>query len=232
MKLKPPKQYQQGWTEFFKLKFKLTRDVLIPRPETELLVEEVIIRNPKTVLEIGTGSGCIAVSIAKNLPDSKIIATDISEKALLVAKLNSKTNKVEDQIIFIQSDLINFVPLVKQEDQDNKVTYVRNFVRLPDIIVANLPYIPTSRLMFIDPMVKDFEPRIALDGGQDGFEIYRKLFAQMKEKKFYPKMLVAEIDYIQAELAIDEALKYFPEATAYVKKDLSKTDRILVIKFK
>src|SRR3989344_4016436 len=205
-----PKQYQQGWTEFYKLKFKLTPDVLIPRPETELLVDAVLaLYHPKTfmsssgstrgsnnkmdsrlrgndqvvVLDLGTGSGCIAISIAKNNPKIKIIATDVSKKALKVAEENAKTHKVENQIIFLEADLL----------PDFKIS--------PDIIVTNLPYIPTQRLKYIDPVVTDFEPRVALDGGEDGFELYRKLFQQLalhlKGGKL--KYLFGEIDYTHGE---------------------------------
>ena len=221
-----PKQYTQGYCEFYKLKFYLTPDVLIPRPETELLVDEVIgfakliTHNSSriTILDIGTGSGCIAISLAKNLPNAKIIALDISEKALKVAEKNATFHKVESKILFLNSDLLSFVTS-------------NNRLKTPDIIVANLPYIPTSKLMLIDPMVRDFEPKIALDGGRDGFELYRKLFTQMKEKNFFPKYLVAEIDEDQGELALQEAKIYFPDANVEIKKDLAKKDRILIIRF-
>lgn len=213
--LQPPKQYQQGWTEFYKLKFKLTSDVLIPRPETELLVEEVLNYNPKTILDLGTGSGCIAISIAKNSPQSKIIATDVSEKALNIAKQNAKLHRVEGQIIFLKSNLLEFIS---------------EKAKAPDVIVANLPYIPTHRLLLIDPMVTEFEPKVALDGGLDGFELYRKLFSQMKEKNFIPKILLIEIDSSHSDLAIREAHKFFPNSKASIKKDLTYSDRILMIK--
>ncbi|MBI2022555.1 peptide chain release factor N(5)-glutamine methyltransferase [Candidatus Daviesbacteria bacterium] len=219
----PPVQYQRGWCEFYKLKFKLTPDVLIPRPETELLVDEVIKIKPNTILDIGTGSGCVAISIAKNLPNAKIIATDISPKALGVAKSNAKFHHVEDKIIFLEADLLP------------------DFKQSPDVIVTNLPYIPTARLMYIDPMVTEFEPRVALDGGQDGFELYRKLFQQISEmrkgvKLNHPeggklKYLIGEIDYTHGELAVQEALKYFPNAEVEVTKDLAHLQRILKIKF-
>ncbi|MBI2011774.1 peptide chain release factor N(5)-glutamine methyltransferase [Candidatus Daviesbacteria bacterium] len=233
-----PKQYQQGWTEWYKLRFKLTPDVLVPRPETELLVDEVLHLSSSnliggsntlvdsrfrgndllTILDIGTGAGCIAISIAKSLPEARIIATDISPKALEVAMKNAKFHNVEDQIIFLQSDLLlAFNP--------------RGFHTKPDIIVANLPYIPTARLLLIDPMVSEQEPRVALDGGKDGFEVYRRLFAQMRDKNFFPKYLIAEIDEDQGEIALLEAKKYFPSCSWEVKKDLAKKDRILLIKF-
>lgn len=216
-----PKQYQQGYTEFYKLKFYLTPDVLIPRPETELLVDEVlqlsINSDQLTVIDIGTGSGCIAISIAKNLPNAKIIATDVSAKALEVARKNAKFHKVEDQIIFLQGNLLSWL-------------HTRG-VNLPDVIVTNLPYIPTARLLYIDPMVVDFEPKVALDGGIDGFGLYRLLFAQMKEKNLVPKLFLGEIDYTQAELAVQEVLRFFPKSQPEVKLDLAKKQRILKISF-
>lgn len=241
MKAPQPKQYQQGWTEFFKLKFFLTSEVLIPRPETELLVEEVIkkVKSEKckgqsqmqkdlslsthhsalTILDLGTGSGCIAISIAKNLPNVKIFAIDISKNALQVAEKNAKFHKVEKQVLFLESDLLAFQPGVVKS-------------KSPDIIVTNLPYIPTSRLMYIDPMVSEWEPKIALDGGKDGFDLYRKLFTQMNEKKFYPKILIAEIDEVHGETARLEAKNYFPNAKSVeVKKDLTNRDRILKINY-
>src|SRR3989344_7607 len=108
-----PKQYIKGWVEFYKLKFKATPDVLIPRPETELLVDEVInfLRTTNyeltTILDIGTGTGNIAISIAKNVPNVKIIGMDISEKALKVARQNAKLHGVEDKIEFMQSNLLD-----------------------------------------------------------------------------------------------------------------------------
>ena len=216
-KTQAPKQYQQGWTEFYKLKFHLTRDVLIPRPETELLVDEALKlakeRDNLTVLDLGTGSGCVAISIAKNAKNTKIIATDISKEALNVAEKNAKFHRVENQIIFLEVDLL----------PDLKIA--------PDVIVTNLPYIPTARLMYIDPMVTEFEPRVALDGGQDGFELYRKLLSQMKEKNIIPEYFFGEIDYTHGELAVQETLRYFPKAEVDVVKDLAHLQRILKIKF-
>lgn len=225
-----PLQYQRGYCEFYKLKFRLTPDVLIPRPESELLVDEVLakIKNLEavTVVDIGTGSGNIAVSIAKNLASlashlggvrTKIFATDISEKALAVARLNAKLNGVEDKIFFVQSDLLEFLnPSMMPETN-----------RL--ILVSNLPYIPTGRILYLDPLVTEFEPRIALDGGKDGFELYRRLFSQMVEKKIIPEYLIAEIDYTHADIAIHEATMHFPRCSAEVKLDLCKKQRILLV---
>ncbi len=150
-----PKQYIQGWVEFFKLRFKVTPDVLIPRPETELLVDEVLnflgnevtassaytlYSKPFTLIDLGTGSGNIAISIAKNLPPTqtiKIIATDVSTKALKVAVQNAKLHGVENKITFIKSNLITNVP--RSEDIC--------------VIVTNLPYIPSARIPYLDSSV-------------------------------------------------------------------------------
>jgi release factor glutamine methyltransferase len=219
-----PKQYQQGWTEFYKLKFLVTEDTLIPRPETELLIDEILkitkqtindktIDHLTTIMDIGTGSGCIAISIAKNLPGIKILATDISERALDVARKNARFHKVDNKIFFQKRDLL----------ADMRIA--------PDVIVTNLPYIPTARLLHIDPMVSDWEPKVALDGGKDGFELYRKLFHQIKNNNLYPKYLIGEIDYTQAEITTQETKKIFPNAKVEIKQDLAKQQRYFIIKF-
>ncbi len=228
-----PSQYIRGWVEFYKLKFKVTTDVLIPRPETELLVDEVLnflgnevtassaytlYPNPYTLIDIGTGAANIAISIAKNAPNVKIIATDISEKALKVAKQNAKLHGVEDRIEFIESNLLS------------ALNYTLNPSPYPLIIVTNLPYIPSARIPYLDPSVKDFEPHIALDGGEDGFGLYRELFSQIKEKDIKFKLLLGEIDYTHGELAVNEALNFFPNAQVEVKTDLAHKQRILKIK--
>lgn len=257
-----PYQYTKGWVEFYKLRFKVTPDVLIPRPETELLVDEVLsfisklpatnYQLPITILDLGTGSGNIAISLAKNLHKQlptrqvgiRIIATDISQKALKVAKQNAKLHGVENKITFLQSDLLSVFchpdpPAGGEGSQDSSRDF--SLITRNDnlIIVTNLPYIPSARIPYLDYSVKDFEPHVALDGGEDGFELYRKLFRQIKEKGWKPKLIVCEIDYTHAEIAIGEAQKlvvskvepYFPEAEIEVKTDLAKKQRILVIKF-
>lgn len=206
-----PSQYIKGWVEFYKLKFKVTPDVLIPRPETELLVDEILKLKPKTVLDIGTGAGNIAIAIAKNLPNTKIIASDISKRALKIAKINVRLHKVQN-IKFMISDLL------------------KNIVEPVDVIVTNLPYIPSARIPYLDSSVRDFEPQVALDGGKDGFELYRKLFFQIKEKSWKPKLLIAEIDYTHGELAVNEALKFFPKAEVEIKTDLAHKQRILLLR--
>lgn len=242
----PSKQYQQGWVEFYKLKFKVTPDVLIPRPETELLVDEVlkcikyyvssIMGKNILVLDVGTGSGNIAISVAKNAPNVKVIATDVSNSALKVAQSNAKLHGVDKRIRFIQSNLLA-EPII----HNTKYTIL--------IIVTNLPYIPSARIPYLDSSVKNFEPLVALDGGEDGFELYRKLFQQIKQLSnpvskiallksnlqtgivgSKLRLIIGEIDYTHGELAINEAQKYFPEAKVEVKTDLAHKQRILLIR--
>lgn len=215
-----PLQYLKGYGEFYKLKFKVTSDVLIPRPETELLVDEVLkfLRScPNqvlTVLDVGTGSGCIAISIAKNYPNCRIIATDISHQALKTARQNAKFHRVENQIRFLQSDLLSDIP----------PGHI-------DIVVANLPYIPSYRIPYLDSSVKDFEPHIALDGGADGFDLYRKLFRQIRNYQLSPELIIAEIDYTQDQTSLGEAGRYFPQSKVKVWLDLYHRQRILSLRF-
>lgn len=228
IKAEKPIQYMRGYCEFYKLKFFLTPDSLIPRPETELLVDEILKLKPDTLLDLGTGSGNIAIAVAKNLPKIRILATDISEEALKVARNNSLFHKTNDRIIFEIRDMLE------------------GMQKAPDIIVTNLPYIPTARLLYIDPMVTEWEPRVALDGGIDGFELYRKLFAQMSKLfasqnaqkksclpagKVYPKYLIGEIDYSHADFVLEESRRFFPNAQVEVKHDLAKKQRYFIISF-
>ncbi len=210
-----PSQYIKGWVEFYKLRFKVTPDVLIPRPETELLVDEILsfARSSLlrlTILDLGTGAGNIAISIAENIPSIKIIAADVSKKALKIAQKNAKFHGISN-IDFIVSDLLS------------------NIKTEPDIIVTNLPYIPSARIPTLDSSVKDYEPHIALDGGEDGFDLYRKLFRQINKKGWKPKLIVGEIDYTHGDIAYTEAKKYFPDAKVEVKLDLAQNIRILII---
>lgn len=261
----PPVQYQRGFAEFYKLKFFVDKRVLIPRPETEILVDQVIRANPTNVLEIGTGSGCIAVSIAKNLPECKITAVDISKDALTVAKKNAKLQGVQGQLQFIESNLLSFIPAIQNLSsvipsgaEESLITdsNQREMIEIPptshmlrgtsrharddkkgntpihfDWIVANLPYIPSSRISSLDSSVKDFEPHLALDGGEDGFDLYRKLFIQMIQKNIYPLYFLGEIDITHEEIAKKEAEKFFPRAKVEIKKDLTKRPRFIVIQF-
>lgn len=194
-----PEAYQKGFIYFCDLKINVNKNVLIPRIETEKivdLVKEFVNKNNiknVQIIDVGTGSGCISIALAKNLTDAKITAIDISNEALEVAVQNSSTNKVNNQIEFVQNDLLN------------------NYYKAADIIVSNLPYIPSDYIKQLEESVKNYEPILALDGGKDGFDLYRRLFTQIIENKTNPKLIIIEIDDTQNELAVSESKKYFPD---------------------
>ena len=211
-----PLQHITNMQEFMKLNFYVSQDVLIPRPDTEILVEEVIniakkIR-AKKILDLCTGSGAIAVSLAKYIEDSQITATDISEKALRVAKLNAKNNEVEDKITFLKSDLFKEIPKEKY-----------------DIIVSNPPYIRKEEIERLDREVKK-EPHIALDGGEDGLDFYRKIIHNSEEYLKFNGYLCLEIGYDQKIDVIELIENEEKYKDTYSKKDLYGNDRIVITK--
>jgi len=159
-----PVAYLVGHREFYSLSFAVSPDVLIPRPETETLVMEALrllkpLASPR-ILDIGTGSGCIAVTIAKQHKSAQVTAIDVSPKALAIARGNAEQNAVADRVTFVEGDM--FAPLALQSF---------------DLIASNPPYIAHAEFPTLDPGVRDFEPRSALDGGPDGLEFYRRLAA-------------------------------------------------------
>lgn len=168
-----PIHYIIGHREFMGLDFYVDENVLIPRPDTEVLVEYVIKYGKDKdsdclkILDIGTGSGAIAISLAKYIEKARITAVDVDNSALLVAKKNGIIHGVEDRIDFIQGDL--FTPLINS--QRNHKGYSTEF----DIMVSNPPYIPRRDIEGLDSQVKDYEPLKALDGGWDGLDFYRRL---------------------------------------------------------
>jgi release factor glutamine methyltransferase len=162
-----PAAYILGRREFWHLEFEVTPDTLIPRPETELIVEEVLARaleGPLRLADVCTGSGCLAVAIAHARPDVRIVATDLSVAALAVAARNAAAHGVADHITFRQADLMTGV--------DGPF----------DIIVSNPPYVASTDVDGAQPEVRDFEPRLALDGGADGLELARRLVPQVAER--------------------------------------------------
>ncbi len=161
-----PLQYLLGETEFFGLRLRVDRRVFIPRPETEVLVETILTRvqNRKVkidILELGTGSGNIAVSLAKHLPGARIVTVDISEGALTVAKQNVLRHGVAEQILFLQADMVDFLA-------------GRSGYLFYDCVVSNPPYIPSGQLSAL-PVDVQHEPRLSLDGGEDGLRFYHPL---------------------------------------------------------
>jgi release factor glutamine methyltransferase len=215
-----PEAYVTGKAFFCDLEFIVNENVLIPRIETENLVDIVVnyIKENKLenntdlkILDIGTGSGCIAITLATKLSNIHVDAIDISPKALAVAKENAVKNRVGDRVKFIENNLLE------------------NITQHYDIIVSNLPYIPTKRIPILENSVKNFEPTLALDGGEDGFELYRKLFKQIIENNIKPDFIAIEFDDEHNEIAKIEANKYFNNHDIKVEKDLFKYDRFLTI---
>ena len=176
-----PIQYILAKTEFMGLEFKVAPDVFIPRPETEILVETSLkyAKGLKNILDLGTGSGCIAISLAKNLAQAQIFASDISNKALSVAKENARLNKVD--ISFFQSDLLETI--------DYRLSTI-------DLIISNPPYVASEDIDKLQPEIS-YEPLIALDGGSDGLGFYRRV---IKEAPNYLKaggLLIMEMGFKQ-----------------------------------
>lgn len=219
-----PVQYITGEVEFRGLMFKVNRAVLIPRPETELLVEEAINSIKKrdamgmgkdvTVLDLCTGSGCIAISIAKELPYCRVYAVDISEGAIEIARENAERYGVEERVIFLAGDLFEAIePL----GLDGEI----------DLVISNPPYVSKKEMKGLPPEIKEYEPLQALDGGKDGLDFYRRI---VDETPFYlsdDRLLIMEIGYGQAE-SIKELLKREGDFTEIeIKKDLAGIERII-----
>lgn len=163
-----PLQYILGEWEFMSLPFKVNENVLIPRADTETLIEAVLKqKNAKTVLDLCTGSGCIAIALAHYNKNISCTGIDISEKALFVANENTKLNAVDDRVQFIKADVLSGFNGICEE---NSI----------DIIVSNPPYISKNDIMKLQKEVKDFEPILALEGGKDGFEFYNKIIPLWK----------------------------------------------------
>ena len=211
-----PLQHITHQQEFMKLMFYVDENVLIPRPDTEILVEEVIELaksiNAKKILDLCTGSGAIAVSLAKYIEGSQITATDISRKALSIAKLNATNNNVEDKITFVSSDLFQNISEEKY-----------------DIIVSNPPYIKRKVIKTLDKEVKK-EQIIALDGGNDGLDFYKKIIGNAYQYLKYKGYLCLEIGYDQKDEVIDLINKEEKYIDTYSKKDLFDNDRIVITK--
>ena len=203
-----PLQYIIGETEFMGLKFKVNSNVLIPRQDTETLVEEAlkVVTPGMHVLDLCTGSGCIIVSILHNVPQAEGTATDISKQALLVAKENAKQNGV--QVNFERSDLFDAVTGVF------------------DVIVSNPPYIPSGEVPKLMPEVRSFEPMEALDGREDGLYFYRKIIASCPEYLKPGGRVLFEIGYDQGR-AVSGLLEEAGFGEIRIVKDLAGNDRVV-----
>lgn len=203
-----PLQYIIGEQEFMGLRFKVNSNVLIPRQDTETLVEQVlkIVKPGMKVLDLCTGSGCVLISVLKNAPELTGMGSDISKTALLVAKENAKLHEVDAE--WVRSDLFD------------------NITETFDVIMANPPYIPTGEILSLMPEVRDFEPENALDGGADGLDFYRKITGQVKDYLNPGGYVYMEIGYDQGE-TVSELMRNAEFTEVEVIKDLARNDRVV-----
>lgn len=224
-----PIAYLTGHREFFGLDFKVNRHVLIPRPETELLVEEALQRvtsshqNPITsIIDIGTGSGAIIVSLCTTLlsapikPLPRMVATDLSRAALRIARHNATHHTVSDYITFLRGNLLE---------------PVQDLLTTQSLVIANLPYLTRDEIA--EPSIR-FEPRSALFGGADGLDIYRTFFMQLKniliaKPQQTPATIVLEIGSEQGEVIASLVRGQLPGYTCVIKKDYCGLDRVVIL---
>jgi len=214
-----PLQYITGHQEFFGLDFLVTPDVLIPRPETELIVEAVLERAKDAealLIDVGTGSGCLAVTLAVHLPRARVLALDISEAALAVARRNARRHGVHARIEFLASDLFSALEAMPQPPR-------------ADFIVANPPYISEAELPTLPREVRDHEPRVALIAGPDAASVQRRLFAEGPKFLKPGGYLICEMGYGQYP-----SLHAILDAEVWdlieVKRDLQGIERTLVLR--
>ncbi len=221
-----PIAYLTGTAHFYTLEFAVTRDVLIPRPDTETLVENVMqtvrhqpgLEAPR-VLDLCTGSGCIAVAVAKHLKSATVLATDVSERAAAVARGNAERLAVADRVAVAVGDL--FDPLKHTVD-------ARPF----DLIVSNPPYIPTDQIAALDRGVRDYEPRLALDGGPDGLAVHRRILARAPDHLTPGGRVFLEIAFDQGPAAREAAAAHPGFDDVRLLKDYAGHDRVLTLRLK
>ncbi len=213
-----PIQYINGKENFFSRDFIVNENVLIPRYETEELVENILYKiddcfdnySSIDLCDVGTGSGAIAITLALEEPKLNVVATDISEKALDVARENAK--KLNAQVTFYQGDMLE--PLIERQLKF-------------DIFVSNPPYIPQNQE--IESVVKDNEPHVALFGGNDGLYFYRKIFKDVRHVLKDRALLAFEMGFDQRELMSQAVEQYFPDTPYEIMKDMNGKDRMLFI---
>lgn len=215
-----PTAYILGFCEFYGINFYIDHRALIPRPETELLVEEAIefshrypVSKYLTIADVGTGSGVIAISLALALSQAKIYATDISFPALQVAEINCLHHRVDSQVRLLQGNLLEPLP------------------HPVDIIVANLPYIKTSELEMLSPEITNFEPITALSGGKYGLDKIRLLLSQLPGHIQPEGCLLVEIGRGQDNAVVSLINSYFPQAILELFPDLGGINRVVKVTF-
>ncbi|MBU5267978.1 peptide chain release factor N(5)-glutamine methyltransferase [Virgibacillus proomii] len=215
-----PVQHIMGFASFYGRKYKVNKHVLIPRPETEELVHFVIQTVKKqfenqalTIVDIGTGSGVIAITLALELKNVNVYATDISKFALTVARENAKKHQVSVQ--FLMGDFLE--PVHKNDIQ-------------PDIIVSNPPYIAQTEASLLRDTVKNFDPKLALFAENEGLAAYQQIINQTKEMAVSPSFIAFEIGHRQAEAVSELVHHAYPNSDLQVLKDINRKDRIVAVK--
>jgi len=214
-----PIAYLLGKTEFYSLELDVSRECMIPRPETELLVERAVefLRGrsgPQFICDLCTGCGCIAVAIAKNFHNARIIAADISDAALETAACNLEKFQLQDQITLLSGDL--FEPLLPQLDTGKF-----------DLVVCNPPYVSADEYEKLDKNIKDYEPKLALFAGQDSLDIYRRIAEKVDAFLKAGAALMLEIGYNQGESVINILKATGIFANIKIEKDLQEHERII-----
>lgn len=208
-----PLAYLRGHTEWYGAEYRVTPDVLIPRPETELLLERAVAiardRSARTVVDVGTGSGAIASQLALCLPKATVYATDISNPALDVAAENLRRLGVDGRVTLFHGNLVEPVR------------------GMPNLVVANLPYLSRGMMGSLDADVRE-EPVLALAGGETGLELYRELLVQM-EARGWDCPAVLEIDPRQSNLARDLVAEVAPRRRIEIEPDYAGRDRVVVV---
>ena len=209
-----------GIKEFYGLEFQVTEDVLIPRPESELLVDLVVdflkshsYGGKLNIADIGTGSGCILLAVLKTLGFGQGFGVEISERALVVAQKNADRLHLRERVTWSKGGLLEPLP-------ENV-----------DIIMANLPYIGREKFNFIAANVARYEPEEALFGGSDGLDLYREMFRQLQQKKWRPDLLVGEFGFGQQQEMEKILADNFAEAEFQVREDLAGIPRVFVVKW-
>ena len=212
-----PLAYILGYREFYGINLLVNSNVLIPRPETETMVEHALFMalmgmesRELVVADVGTGTGNIAINLAIHLPAARIYALDVEDAVLDVASYNIRAHNVADRITLAKGDLLEPLP------------------EPVDLVVANLPYIPTSRIPTLQPEIQ-WEPPGALDGGEEGLDLLRRLVSQAYSKLKEQAVMLLELDPEQVAPVEGFVKEYLPDATTSVEQDLARQDRIFVI---
>ena len=215
-----PVAYLVGRREFFSLNFRVTRDVLIPRPDTETLVMEVLdgvkgLTSPK-VLDLCTGSGCVAIAVANNCKTALVTATDISPSAVAIARENMVQNQVADRVEAFESDLFATIPAGSRFD----------------VIAGNPPYIPSAEIDQLDAEISQHEPRLALDGGSDGLSVLKRIIDAAPDFAASKGLLLLEFTPEQAEELESLAVQHGGYEKISIRKDFGHRPRVLRARFR